>query len=404
MKQIIVIGGGAAGLAAAISAARSGADGCVTILEGLEQVGKKILVTGNGRCNLGNRQISPAHYHSTDPQHLEQLLEQMPAPRTLDFFDSLGLFWDEEDEGRIYPYCHQAGMVAEVLQREISRLGIRAKCGDRVLQLTKDSKQFQIQTMAGKHYSADAVILTTGGKAAPKQGGTGDGYRFAKNMGHRYHPLTPRLVALKSSHPALKGLKGVRAHCAATLYLDGVPVHTEPGELQFTDYGLSGIPAMQLSCLLSGQKAEVGVDLLPYMASEILTKLLTQRCQQHPSETLDTALAGLIHSKLLSAVFCCAGTPGTQLCKAASPQMPARIAEAMKDWRFAITGTMGWDQAQVTGGGIYLDEIDTQFASRKTPGLYLAGEILDVVGDCGGYNLHWAWCSGMIAGHAAATD
>ena len=402
-KDILIIGGGAAGLAAAISAAQEDSNARITVLEALDRVGKKILATGNGRCNLSNARISPEFYHSDDPGRLNTLLRDMPAQAAPDFFSSLGLLCDTEEMGRVYPYCRQASMVLDVLLLALARYGIRVECGQKVTALSHNGTRFTARTEAGRSFSGDAVILTTGGKAAPKQGGLGIGYQLAASFGHRCTPLSPCLVALKSGHQALKGLKGIRAHCAVTLYCNGKQAGSERGELQFTDYGLSGIPAMQLSCRLEKGESEVSVDLLPHISPEELEAMLFRRRAALGSEPLESGLLGLIHKKLLFAVLKSVKIgPLSRRMDSLSGRELARLAGVLKDWRFQITGTQGWEQAQVTRGGIPLTEVDGRFASLRQPGLYLAGEVLDVAGDCGGYNLHWAWCSGSIAGRAAA--
>lgn len=404
MKDILIIGGGAAGLAAAISASQADPSARITILEALDRVGKKILATGNGRCNLSNANITLEAYHSCEPRRLEALLTDMPTGAALNFFSSLGLLCATEEMGRIYPYCRQASMVLDVLLLALKRQGIHVECGQKVTALTYTGTRFTAHTEAGNRFCGDAVILTTGGKAAPKQGGLGTGYQLATSFGHRCLPLSPCLVALKSDHPALKGLKGVRAHCAVTLFSDGKQAGQERGELQFTDYGLSGIPAMQLSCRLQKGDCEASVDLLPHLSPDELTKLLFQRRAALGSEPLESGLLGLVHKKLLFAVFKSIQIgPLSRPMTSLSDKELRQLAAALKDWRFHITGTLGWEQAQVTRGGIPLSEVDHQFASLCQPGLYLAGELLDAAGDCGGYNLHWAWCSGITAGRAAAS-
>ena len=403
MKRLLIIGGGAAGMAAAISAAKADCRLQITILERMPRVGKKILATGNGRCNLGNKEIAPAHYHSDSNAQMALMIAQMPAKRTTEFFSQLGLICDTEDMGRIYPRCRQASMVVDVLLLALKRLHIQTECDTEVIALKKTNNGYTVNTATEKKFHADAVILCTGGKAAPKQGSNGSGYILAGSLGHKHTALRPCLVALKSSHPALKGLKGIRAHCTSTLWCDGKPVHSEYGELQFTDYGLSGIPALQHSCRLQGKKQEISIDFFPDLQPAELTAMITQRAQLYPGETLENALLGLINKKLLSALLKSAEiTPTSRTISSLCKQEIRKLAETLKNWRFPITGTLDWEQAQVTRGGIPLSDVDAQFASVKEKGLYFAGEILDVQGDCGGYNLHWAWCSGMTAGNAAA--
>lgn len=404
---ILIIGGGAAGLAAALRAAQTNPDAQITVLEGLDRVGKKILATGNGRCNLSNEFIMPAHYHSQSPERLEQLLSAMDTARTLDFFESIGLYCTAEEMGRIYPYSKQAAMVLDVLRLALERSGIRIVCGCKITDIVRRKNRFTVTAADGTQFHGDRVILTTGGKAAPKQGTDGSGYPLARGFGHHFTNLYPCLVPLQCSSPVLKGLKGIRAVCRITLSCGRTRLSEELGELQFTDYGLSGIPALQLSGYLDrlsdGESYSVSIDLFPDWSYDTLRTVIQQRICRCPGETLETFLLGMINKRILYAVMkTCALPPLSHPAASLSKKDIDRLLSALKGWKFPVTGTLSWDHAQVTGGGIPLTEIDDSFASVKCPGLYLAGEILDVTGDCGGYNLHWAWCSGMTAGAAAA--
>ncbi|MCD8342270.1 MAG: aminoacetone oxidase family FAD-binding enzyme [Clostridiales bacterium] len=405
MKRILIVGGGAAGLAAALSAAKANPSAQITVLEGLDRVGKKLLATGNGRCNLTNADITPAHYHSSQPEALARLVSAMPTDKTLSFFASLGLYCAEEEQGRIYPYSRQASMVVDVLLLALERSHVKVACGSRVSAIRRDETGFRVRTEAGTDYGGDTVILTAGGRAAPKQGTDGSGYGLAKRLGHRYAPLFPCLVPLTCDAPHWKGLKGVRAQGRVTLLHDGQAVAAETGELQFTEYGLSGIPVFQLSCHLGADPKGywLSVDLLPGGEEDALVRLMRERCSRFPETPLEDFLLGLIHKRLLYAVMKTAGVgPLSRPAGSLSPEELTELARGMKGWLLPVTGTLGWAQAQVTGGGVLLSEVDERFASKRCPGLYLAGEMLDAVGDCGGYNLHWAWCSGMTAGEAAA--
>ena len=406
MKHILVIGGGAAGLAAAITAARESPAARVTVLERMDRVGKKILATGNGRCNLTNMGASFAHFYSSDKGALKRALEGMTPASVVDFFASLGLLCQEEDEGRVYPYCKQASMVLDVLLQALERLNITVQCSCAVTGIGRNKGKFAVKTADGQTLNADAVILTCGGKAAPKLGSDGSGYGLAKAVGHSCTALYPALVAFQCDMNGLGSLKGIRAEAGLTLLAGNHLLGQEVGEVQFTEYGLSGIPAMQLSGRLSrlrkGEKCTALVDLFPTWEHEALFRNLKTR--QKTQETLENLLLGTIHKRLAYAVLKSAGLqPLSRPAASLTPAELHRLADTLKAWPFPVTGTQGWDNAQVTGGGIPLAEIDSITMESKTqPGLYLAGEVLDVAGDCGGFNLHWAWCSGIRAGKAAA--
>lgn len=405
MKHILIVGGGASGLAAALAAAQTDPSAEIIVLEGLDRVGKKILATGNGKCNLTNSNLSPAHYHSSQPERLAEFLEAMPTTRTLDFFRSLGLFCAEEEMGRIYPNSRQASTVLDVLLNGLRRRQVQVLTGVKIKSAEQLERGFRLTAEDGRTFFADAVILTAGGRAAPKQGTDGSGFALARQLGHSYVTPYPCLVPLKCAEPVLKGLKGVRAHGTVTLERNGAVLGQENGEIQFTDYGLSGIPLFQLSCLLGREPAgaELCVDLLPDWSEEKLLSELRRQAKLDRSAALENFLPGLIHKKLLYALMKQANlSPLSRKVSSVKEQELRMLAKLLKYWRFHVTGTQGWEQAQVTGGGVPLAEIAADFSSQRCPGLYLAGEVLDVVGDCGGYNLHWAWCSGMIAGTAAA--
>ena len=406
MKHILVIGGGAAGMAAAITAARENPAARITIVERMDRVGKKILATGNGRCNLTNMGASFAHFYSIDKAAHKTALEGMTPQCVLDFFEDLGMLCQEEEEGRVYPYCKQASMVLDVLLQALERLNIAVQCGCAVTGISRNKSKYTVKTADGQALTADAVILTCGGKAASKLGSDGSGYALAKAQGHSCTALYPALVAFQCDMNGLGGLKGIRAQAGLTLLADDYVLGKEVGEVQFTEYGLSGIPAMQLSGRLSrlrkGEGCTALVDLFPDWEKEALFQELKQRQQQQ--STLETLLLGTVHKRLAYAVLKSAGLqPLSRATASLTKGELHRLADTLKAWRFPVTGTQGWETAQVTGGGVPLGEVDAvTMQSRMQPGLYLAGELLDVAGDCGGFNLHWAWCSGIRAGKAAA--
>ncbi len=406
MKQLIVIGGGASGLAAAISAAQTDPSLSITVLEGLDRVGKKILATGNGRCNLTNENLAPLHYHSSDPQRLAAFLAQMPQSMATDFFADLGLICATEEMGRVYPYSRQASTVLDVLLQGLEQHRIAVHCDCKVTELYRTKGRYQIHCASGQRFSADRVVLTGGGMAAPKQGSDGSALSLADTLGLSSRPVYPCLTAFRCNNPALKGLKGVRAHGKLTLTDGNRVLASELGEIQFTDYGLSGIPAFQLSCHLTPgvRRPALEVDLLPQLSLSELQSYLFFWKKRSARQTLEHFLPGLIHKKLLYAVTKQIGlSPLSRPVSSVSAQELNQLAQQLKHWSFPISGTLDWTQAQVTGGGIALHQLNPDFSVIHHSGLFLAGELLDVVGDCGGYNLHWAWCSGLLAGRAAAT-
>ncbi len=406
MKNIVIVGGGASGISAALSAARRAPkDTRITLLEGLDRVGKKILATGNGRCNLTNEEITPEHYHSGQPELLAPLLAEMPPQRTLEFFRSLGLYCSAEEMGRVYPNARQASAVLDTLTLALEGAGIQTVCSAKIKHIARKGGAFLLTAQDGRTVRADALILAAGGRAAPAQGTDGSGLTLARQMGLECTPVYPCLVALKCGGGAAKGLKGIRSRGQVRLLRRGKAAGVESGEIQFTDYGLSGIPVFQLSCLLGPDPAgaELAVGLLPEWDQAELARWISAQARRYPSAPLERFLPGLVHKRLLFAVMKSVGiSPLSRPASSLSPRETAALAGALKDWRFPVEGPLSWEQAQVTGGGVSLAELDGRFGARRCPGLFLCGELLDVAGDCGGYNLHWAWCSGLSAGAAAA--
>ena len=401
-RQIVIIGGGASGLAAALAAADIAGGQHVTVLERLDRVGKKLLATGNGRCNLTNENTAPGRYQTADPARLARMLDKVPPDIVLDFFAELGLLCDTQPDGRVYPYCYQASMVLDVLRAALERAGVSVICGQTVTGLRRTKAGLAVTTADGKTWPAACAILAAGGSAAPQFGTDGAGYALARAAGHTVHTPYPCLVPLRcAAFPA--GLKGLRANGALTLLDAGRPLRTEYGEIQFAEYGLSGIPAMQLSCLLPrAKKPAAAVYLLPQFSLEEVRGIIEGRCQSGAFPTLETLLLGLIGKKLgYAAMKACGLQPLSRASGELSAAEQDALAETLKHWSFAVTGTLPWAQAQATGGGVPLGEVDEICASRKCPGLYLTGEVLDAVGECGGFNLQWAWATGIAAGIAA---
>ena len=403
--QVVVLGGGAAGLAAALAAAQGGAR--VTILERSPKPGKKLLATGNGRCNLDNTGIAPERYFTADPAALAPLLAAVHAADPLGWFASLGLCTRTDEAGRVYPYSNQAADVLALLERHLEARRVCLRCGCAVQTLFQNrggGYTVQFQTENGPEtLRADAVICAMGGEAGPQFGTDGFGPRFAAQCGGKLAPLYPCLTALQVAKPH-KALAGLRAKGTARLLdLDANAriLAEETGEVQFTDYGLSGICIMQLSGLLApGRRPRdpvVELDLFPELSELDLTRLLARHAIQTASDTLAGFWTGLLNVKLGYALWEAANMPNNRSVKQMQP-----LAHVAKHWRFEGLTPCGWRQAQTTGGGLALTEVEPTFQFRGCPGLYFVGETLDCAGSCGGFNLHWAFGSGLAAGWDAA--
>ena len=404
-RDVGVAGGGAAGPTAAITAARLGAR--VTILERNDRPGKKILATGNGKCNLGNQKLAVSEYYTSgDPGFVAECLERFGTKQTIRFFEELGLGVKDKN-GYLYPACEQASAVLDVLRYEAAALGVRLITECRVRRIEADRGSGKILVWGDDdRYSFDSLVLACGGRAAPKTGSDGNGFFLAGQLGHSMVPVVPALVQLRCREDFFKSVAGVRAEAVVRL-LTQLGEFSERGELQLTDYGISGIPVFQLSrtvnYILQGQKeVEVSIDFLPWYTKEEFGSLCTARRQRLGNRTAEEFFTGLVHKKLILLLLRLAGLKAGESVDEADPEKIERFYRLCRDFRVHVTGSNSFDSAQVCAGGIPLCEITESMESRKAPGIYLAGEILDVDGKCGGYNLQWAWCSGFLAGQGAA--
>ena len=391
--KIAVIGGGPAGLTAAISASRANRFAEIVIYEGNSRVGKKLLSTGNGRCNLSNTDISPDKYITHDREFVAEALKGRGLGFVRGFFDGLGIPLVTEED-RVYPRSMRAAAVVDALRFECARRGIRMITDKKITKIEYTKRGF----IVGEE-KFDRVCLACGGKAAPAMGSDGSGFDMAQALGHKVFTPYPSLVQLRTENGE-KTLKGIRVWARARAVAHGETLREETGEVQFGDYGLSGIPIMQLSSLFEGNM-EIYLDLLPELDfAKAMDKLLTM------AENIgDLALADFMSGyfqKNLTRRICqqCGIEPGKVVCQMTIREIK-RFLTAAKALRFRVVGTNSWPTAQTTRGGVDLKQIDPKtMESKLVKGLYLAGEIMDVCGDCGGYNLHWAWISGARAGES----
>ncbi len=393
-------------MAAAIAAARAG--GSVTIYERNERVGKKLLSTGNGKCNLGNEDLSAAAYHGGDPKRIASVLRRFGTKETKAFFQSLGL-WIKDRDGYLYPGCEQAAVVLDVLRLALDDLGIRLVAGTKVetVRRLKDGR-LEVCWDQGKE-AYDRVILACGGKAAPKTGSDGSGYRLARQLGLQVKEAVPALVGLCCSEEACKALAGVRADAEVRILEGEKVLARERGEVQMVEYGISGIPVFQLSgsvngWLRGGRKLVAWLDFLPDVSREELDDLFYGRLSafRESGRTVEAFFTGMLHKKLMMVFLKSAGLGPNLPVWEADVSRLRRVFEQCKAFPLHVTGSKSFDQAQVCAGGVVLSEVGENFEALRVPGLYLTGELLDVDGRCGGYNLHWAWASGNLAGRDSA--
>ena len=397
MTEIGILGGGASGLAAAITLKRGNPNLKVTIYEKLDTPGKKILATGNGRCNLSNANIDISRYNG-DSSLLYTVLKRFDKEECKDFFHSLGLLLTEE-EGRIYPATMKSESVHSALLNEARRLGIILKCGYTVETLEKKDNYFLINGSI----KADKIIFSLGGKAAKHLGTDGDGYRIISYLGMRYNPISPALVQLKTKEKTeVKNMKGARVRGSLTLFSeDSLLKGKEYGEIQFTDYGISGIAAMQLSSeiavLTKTERPLLKIDFCPKLEDTALLSYLREQQSKMYGEPSIHLVTGILQEKVAETLLIKAGLMKKNV-EDLSLQDLANLVEIIKGFKLTLTGTKNFKEAQVTRGGVPANELKEKSLESKTvPGLYFTGEILDVDGFCGGYNLHFAWGSGITA-------
>lgn len=413
-QTVAVIGGGAAGMMSAIEAARAGA--IVTLIEKNAQLGKKLATTGNGRCNYTNLDMVDrigGKFRGFHPEFAVEALDVLPPEAVLDWFREIGV--EPRFRGSyVYPNSDQASAVVDALREELHRLSVKVHYNAEVKSVQRvDDTYFLIQCVDAV-VKADRVILAAGSKAAPKTGSNGDGYFIARKLGHTIVPYVPALCGIRCAGDAFKALAGIRTEAALELVVDGHCVDREAGELQLVDYGISGIPVFQLSryaayALQEGKKAAVYINFLPGFTDEAedprecALRLYRQRQERLAGRKMESFFTGLLHQKLGQLLLRMASVrPELPVAELSEKQLRS-LASLSVRFKAECVEMNGFLQAQVVAGGVDTTEVDPYtMASRLVPGLYFAGEVLDIDGICGGYNLQWAWASGFVAGRHAA--
>lgn len=390
-------------MTAAIMAARAGAS--VTILEHMESLGKKILATGNGKCNYTNEEQGVDKYYGKDPAFVLPVFEQFGFKETIAFFEELGIY-PKVRNGYYYPQSEQAASVLEVLMMELTRLKVNMvyNCGIRKIKKEEDGFVFDTKTNT---YYAKKCILATGGKTLKSSGSDGSGFLYLGEFGHHVIDIVPGLVGLKGKQAFFGEIAGIRAEILLDLYIENEEIKQEKGELQLTSYGISGIPVFQISRLAAkavseGRKVHVILDFAPFMGEKDFGAYLYKRFKNQPGKNMKQALIGLFPEKIIRIFLQLAGIPALKAASDCLREDSSCLAEVIRHFRVDITDWNRFDSAQVTAGGAATDEIYPKtMESRKVPGLYFAGEMVDIDGICGGYNLQWAWASGAVAGMSA---
>ncbi len=406
-----VIGGGASGMMAALTAAAGGCQ--VTLYEKNERVGKKILATGNGKCNLSNMEMDISHYYTSHPDLVETVLEKFSVFDTIAFFESAGMMIKEKN-GYLYPVSEQASTVLDILRRELQTRHVKVCCDCEVTAIEHNNHFGYCITVSNNNNNMqemyDKVIVACGSRAAQKKEEGQSGYRLAESLHHSIVPIVPALVQLRCSEEYMKALAGVRCQAKLSLIINGECLQKETGELQLTEYGISGIPVFQFSreaayALLDKKEVVVEVDFFPDYNEAAYHFFIKNRYEIGKDQTLEDLLLGMANKKINQIMIKKAGYKGTDKVSQLGKKAVLEILKGYRKLRLHITAVNSFENAQVCAGGVSLRELSKNMESLFLPGMYFVGELLDVDGRCGGYNLQWAWASGYVAGtHAAGTE
>ena len=407
--KVLVLGGGPAGMTAALAAARAGAE--VLLLEQNERIGKKLLLTGNGKCNYTNLELDVARYDTDGPDFVRELIKRYPPKAIIRFLEELGVPPLSRHGGWIYPHAEQAAAVLNALRAALEREKVSIRTGTRILGIQREKKGgFRIRAEEKPLY-ADRVILALGGSALAKTGSDGSGFRYAEELGLKLEAPRPALCPLRSTereNPFFRAAQGVRVPAELTLFVDNAARGRESGELQLTKEGFSGIAVFQLSlfagrALAEKRKTELCINFLADFTAD--TDFFARRLSLPFATDLEAVGNGLVPKNLWGALLRRAALTPQQAVKRGDWELAKRLSAALTASRFTLQGLGSLEKAQVSAGGIALSELSGQSLSfRRAPGLYAAGEILNVTGPCGGYNLHWCFASGLSAGQGAASD
>ncbi|MCR5088995.1 MAG: NAD(P)/FAD-dependent oxidoreductase [Oscillospiraceae bacterium] len=396
-KSVAIVGGGASGMMAALSASRKPGRK-VLLLERQQRIGRKLLSTGNGRCNLSNRNAAPGAYYGSEDGFSAPALASFSPEDTLTFFSELGLLTVTEASGRVYPLSDSSNSVLDVLRFALDRAGVELICSCPVQEIRRRSG-FELCTETGSFLS-DAVILACGGAAGSKVGGVTDGYRLARSLGHRRTSLHPSLTRILTDSNYPRSLKGIRVQAELRLTRNDQLIAVSRGEVQFTENGVSGPAGFDLSRAVSfsGDHLMLHLGLLPMTREEILN-LLLQRCRVFPDLDASELFTGMLHNRLGRVLVKASSISASEKLSSLPDSVLRTAAACCTDFCLPVRGVEGFEAAQVTAGGLDCSDFDPDtMQSRLVPGLFACGELLDVDGPCGGYNLQWAWASGMLAG------
>jgi len=403
MKKVMVVGAGASGMIAAITAAREGAK--VILLEKNDRVGKKILATGNGKCNLANTNMDMGNYYVKNEKKLNKCFSVFGVEDSISFFQNAGLMLKDKG-GYLYPACEQASVVLDILRNLIKNANIDVRTETEVIGVKAEKNKVILTTNIGK-LESDSVIFACGSYAGLKKNNQRAGYEMAKELGHSVVEPVPALVQLRCKESIFPSVAGVRCNASLVLKEKNKVLAKENGELQLTDYGISGIPVFQLSRIVARNKCKdltVEIDFLPEFSSEKWKDFYESRIATMADETAENFLLGILNKKINAMLLKKQGINPAERLKNCKKTALLELCEDMKCFRVTPTGTNPFENAQVCAGGVDFDELSDRLSSCFHDNVYFCGEMIDVDGKCGGYNLQWAWTSGYIAGMNAAKN
>ncbi|MBN1332021.1 NAD(P)/FAD-dependent oxidoreductase [Candidatus Dojkabacteria bacterium] len=414
--ETVIIGGGASGIMAAITAARTGRK--VVLLEKKEKLGKKILLTGNGRCNISNkfakedkRQVK--HYFGNNPKFVMSVFNKFGYEETKEFFENLGVKFVEEDNGRMFPAGNQAQSVVDVLEYELRELNIKLINGAGVKEIKKiGNNKFAVKISDGRVFGTSKLIIATGGKTHEQTGSTGDGYEFARQFGHKIietFPVYSGLNITKESDsknfPLLHILQGTKLEAAITARIGSEVIAENTGTVMFAHYGLSAPGILEISreiareFFLNEKKAEISLNFFPGKNAREVEEMIQRIWTNSPNRTLGFSLIGVLPKKVFPAILETAGMDPSKKVAEINKELRSKIAELLTGLTFQVDSVRGFEEAHFTAGGVDTKEVNpATLESKLQPGLFFCGEVLDIDGECGGYNLQWAWSSGFVAG------
>ncbi len=394
--DVIIVGGGASGLICAISAKRNNKNLKVAILEQNNKIGKKLLATGNGRCNLTNMNMSCDNFHGSF--NIGTVLNKYSPSKLIKYFETMGLVSKAEENGLVYPFSKQASAVLQILRFECNRLGVKIICDEAVSNIKKDNNGFKV--FANDTYHCKKIVLCCGGKASPECGGSGAGLDLVKNLGHKIITPTASLCPVEVTDKNIKLLKGVRASATVTLLDGNKEVHSEIGEVQFTENALSGICIFNLSSYIKDCKEpNIKVSILDNISFNELYDIIKNRRNIFRIDSAENLLIGFLNNKIAVYLLKTCGINYSKICKDISENELSQLVDKILNWNFICKKTTNFKKAQVMAGGVFGKEInENTMESKIVKNLYICGELIDINGDCGGYNLHFAFAGGIIAG------